>query len=56
MNEISVYYKNNSDNIYLFDCNGIDSAIRAFDLEQYKKHKQNAYALVNGLELKLFQP
>lgn len=54
MKEIIVYRKNNNKNIYLFECNSIEVAIRSFDLEDFKTHKQNAYALVDGIELKLF--
>lgn len=54
MNTIIVYRKNNNDNIYLFECNSVVTAIRSFDFENFKKHKQNAYALVSGTEIKLF--
>lgn len=54
MKEIIVYYKQNNDNIYLFESNAVDLAIKSFNLEEFKKYKQNAYALVSGVEIKLF--
>lgn len=54
MQDLIIYYKNNNNNIYLFECNSLEIAIKSFNLEQFKKHKQCAYALVGGIELKLF--
>lgn len=56
-NSIWVYSKINGINELLFQIDGssdVGDIGKMLDQEQFKKHKQFAYALVNGVEIKLF--
>lgn len=57
MNEkkIWIYSKISGVNQLLFETNfGIGALEEIFEADQYKKHKPFAYALVDGIEIKLF--
>jgi len=52
---VRVYVKENEENIFLFEGPlDIKSIEWAFEKEEYQKYKPNAYVLVQGFEIKLF--
>lgn len=56
-NSIWVYSKINGVNELLFEIDAnsdVNDIGKMLDQEQFKKHKQFAYALVDGIEIKLF--
>lgn len=54
--KIWIYSKLNGTNEFLFETNfGIEGISKIFDRPELKKHKQFAYALVSGIEIKLFK-
>lgn len=53
--KIWIYSKISGVNQLLFETNfGLDGLEEFFGSDQYKKHKPFAYALVDGIEIKLF--
>lgn len=56
-NGIWIYSKINGVNELLFEIDAnsdVNDIGKMLDQEQFKKHKQFAYALVDGIEIKLF--
>lgn len=54
-NLIWIYSKADGVNQLLFETSfGIEELEKLFEREQYKRHKPFAYALVDGIEIKLF--
>ena len=53
--DIIFYSKKNGTNLFLFQGKGeLFGFLKLFDDEKYKEHKQFVYALVSGIEIKLF--
>lgn len=55
-NKIWIYSKLNGVNEFLFETDfGMEGLSEVFERKELKKHKQFAYALVSGIEIKLFK-
>lgn len=62
MKDIIVYSKKTGVNQYLFEENSLHNCLRMFEVDEgfpvsgiLQEHKQYAYALVSGTEIKLFE-
>lgn len=51
--DIIVFYKKGSKRIFLFDANSIDDMLLAFNYDEFKDKKNEAYFLYDGVEIKL---